>query len=288
MKKLHRRLSKRSVLILDALVLLLLLALLWVLLDYPALTPGGAFRRGMKEAGLPALSMELRENDVGLAADDGNVYLVELDFDRGWRARDAWTVPAEQGVLWAPLNWPVSAGWHYKWEEPVPDFAEEFRYTEGYYEDDSAFPFELPETLPAFAVKAEAADAGLTLTLEDWEGGENSWPQTRSWQGGSWGLPLLERKNGWLIFGFDTEALRAEGRFETAADGEHGMWVFDEPADSLAAWIRSYKPWYREVVCPASLTLRLRSGASDAVETITWELPTAVSGARQPDPDDLP
>ncbi len=103
--KLFKRIPKRWALLIYLLLLALLLASAWVLLDYPSLTAAAAFRRGLEDADLPVLDLELRENDVGLAADEEKVYLVRLGSGAGWQYYDAWTVPAAEGVLWAPLNW---------------------------------------------------------------------------------------------------------------------------------------------------------------------------------------
>ena len=268
MRKLFKRIPKRVALALDAGLVLLLLLVLWVLLDYPSLTPGSAFRRGLHAAGLPELSMELHENDVGLAADEQNTYLVRIDTERGgWRYYDAWTIPAAEGLLWAPLDWQVSGATRYAEDERRPDFAEDFKYGPADSAAEQGFPNTVVSELPAFAVKTDAANASLCLVLE-LRPELDEVQLSEYWCGGRWELTPLREKNGWQVFGFDMADLtqkRHGGEFDEEV-------YFTEPTASLVRWMQSYKPG-RFTVLAASLELTTRNAAGEVLETVSWPLP---------------
>lgn len=276
--KLFKRIPKRWALLIYLLLLALLLASAWVLLDYPSLTAASAFRRGLEDADLPVLDLELRANDVGLAADEGKVYVVRLGSGAGWQYYDAWTVPAAEGVLWAPLNWQTAGGFHYKWEEPVPAFAEDFAY-EPQDPDAEGFPNTLPETMPAFAVKTSQTVEGLTLVLEDSDVTPQQRIEERSWTGGSYPLVLLEEQNGWYVFGFDMDTLQsARDGYEDYRERwlEQGMSAREASGpqrinqqSTLVDWIQSYKPWRPVLTCPARLELSVLENGSPT--TLSWD-----------------
>ncbi len=262
MRKLFQRMSKRTILTLDVGIALLLLLALWVLLDYPAITAAGAFRRGLRAANLPQTGMELRVNDLGLAADGENCMLVRLGWDRGWRYYDAWTVPAAEGQLWAPLNWNAGVGSGAE-EEAAPAFAEDLPPASAESREGAAYVE--AETLPAFAVKTDE-EAGLSLILYgDPEPG--SLPEEIVHME----LVPLERKAGWLVFGFDLEYLRAYSRkigyYDTWEPPEY---EFEAPCDSLVRWMRSSRPG-RLPAQEAWLELSWTDGAGTP-QTLRWAL----------------
>lgn len=275
--KLFKRIPKRWALLIYLLLLALLLASAWVLLDYPSLTAAAAFRRGLEDADLPVLDLELRENDVGLAADEEKVYLVRLGSGAGWQYYDAWTVPAAEGVLWAPLNWQTAGGLQYNWEEPVPAFAEDFAY-EPQDPDAEGFPNTLPETLPAFAVKTSQTVEGLTLVLGDPDATPQQQFEEQALANGSYPLVLLREQNGWYVFGFDRDTLKTartaylswqKSLHSAEGDSESELSPQSVQQYTLVNWLLSYKPWRPVLSCPARLELSVLENGSP--RTLTWD-----------------
>jgi hypothetical protein len=268
---------------------LLLLAALslagWALMDYPCLTAAGAFRRGLRDAGLPEVELELVENGVGVGTDGSSCYLVRLEQRLGWHWSDAWSVPGAEGLIYAPLDWKTTGGYHYKWEEQVLPFAEDFHYAPmDFYAP--CFPNVLEDRMPAFAVRAEGADARLSLRLEPQEDGSYRWGSEQPWQGGSYSLVLLDRRDGWFIFGFDPATFRGDRRdsnwaYSDWARDEESSWTgsyedlelpkYSEPVASFVDWIRNYRPGCPQLRCPAVLYLQCFDENGSFLRTATWE-----------------
>ena len=133
------------------------------------------------------MELELVENGVGVGTDGSSCYLVRLEQRLGWHWSDAWSVPGAEGLIYAPLDWKTTGGYHYKWEETVLPFAEDFHYAPmDFYAP--CFPNVIEDRMPAFAVRAEGADARLSLRLEPQEDGSYRWGSEQPWQGGNYSL----------------------------------------------------------------------------------------------------
>lgn len=254
MKKLLNRIPLVWKLSLTLLILLLLLLAAWAMQDYPSLSAGMAFRRGLRDAGLPPAKMELFLETswfpLGLGSDEENTYVTTLGYHghNAWTCYDAWSVPRRQGIWYAELRWDERGG------------------------NDFPYYFDGPNDGPvaAFAVKAEGARAELTLVLEDcvttvepvYEGEERS---SEQWYGGSYPLVLREKRDGWFIFDFDSEYFRNNLR-----NSDHSYW-FDEPAYSLVRWINRYygERWH---ICPAQLILRTYDETDRLLRSVSLEL----------------
>lgn len=133
MKKQRKRLSRRGRLWLDGGLLLGLLALLWVLLDYPSLSRNGTFRRSLENAFLPPADLEVLaptpENvafSVGLGVGDGMAWEAPIiRAGLGWKPQDpppmgsgipARGFPLAEGTAVVPLYCQRSITWW--WEIP--------------------------------------------------------------------------------------------------------------------------------------------------------------------------
>ena len=253
MKKLLNRIPLVWKLTLTLLLILLLLLAAWAMQDYPSLSAGMAFRRGLRDAGLPAAKMELLLETgsfpLGLGSDEENTYMSTLAYHghNTWVCYDAWSVPREQGIWYAPLRWDNLGG------------------------NDFPYGFDGPNDRPvaAFAVKAEGARAELTLVLEDCvttveplEGEAAQEPE--QWYGGTYPLVLREKRDGWFIFEFDSQYFKAN-----IQKGNNSRW-FNEPAYSLVRWIDRYygERWH---ICPAHLILRTYDETGELLQTVSWD-----------------
>ncbi|MBR4194334.1 MAG: hypothetical protein IKQ54_08420 [Oscillospiraceae bacterium] len=254
MKKLWNRIPLGWKLAMTLLTILLLLLAAWAMEDYPSLSAGMAFRRGLRDAGLPAAKMELfLETNwfpMALGSDEENTYLSTLAYHghHTWTCYDAWSIPREQGIWYADLRWDQRGGNNFPYDFDGPNDG----------------------PVAAFAVKADgAARAELSLVLEDcvttvepMEGEEA--PEPEQWYGGSYPLVLRELRDGWFIFDFDSEYFKANLR-----EGNNSRW-FDEPAYSLVRWIDRYygESWH---ICPAHLILRTYDESGSLLRTVRWD-----------------
>ena len=225
------------------------------------------------------------ENGVGVGTDGSSCYLVRLEQRLGWHWSDAWSVPGAEGLIYAPLDWKTTGGYHYKWEETVLPFAEDFHYAPmDFYAP--CFPNVIEERMPAFAVRAEGADARLSLRLEPQEDGSYRWGSEQPWQGGSYSLVLLERRDGWFIFGFNLAYFIEDDAGEEYPDNPEELdWEYDpeesyaygdlpkfrEPVASFVDWIRNYRPGCPQLRCPAVLYLQCFDENGTFLRTATWE-----------------
>lgn len=254
MKKLLNRIPLVWKLSLTLLILLLLLLAAWAMQDYPSLSAGMAFRRGLRDAGLPPAKMELLLETnwfpLALGSDVENTYVTTLGYHghNAWTCYDAWSVPREQGIWYAELRWDERGG--------------------------NGFPyrFDGPNDGPvaAFAVKAEGARAELTLVLEDCVTTvepvlEDEERTSEQWYGGSYPLVLREKREGWFLFDFDSEYFKAN-----LQKGNNSRW-FNEPAYSLVRWIDRYygERWH---ICPAHLILRTYDETDRLLQSVRLEL----------------
>lgn len=254
MKKLWNRIPLGWKLAMTLLTILLLLLAAWAMEDYPSFSDGMAFRRGLRDAGLPAAKMELfLETNwfpLALGTDEDNTYVATLAYHghNTWTCYDAWSIPREQGIWYADLRWDQRGGNNFPYDFDGPNDG----------------------PVAAFAVKADgAARAELSLVLEDcvttvepMEGEEA--PEPEQWYGGSYPLVLRELRDGWFIFDFDSEYFKANLR-----EGNNSRW-FDEPAYSLVRWIDRYygESWH---ICPAHLILRTYDESGSLLRTVRWD-----------------
>lgn len=253
MKKLWNRIPLGWKLAMTLLTILLLLLAAWAMEDYPSLSAGMAFRRGLRDAGLPTAKMELfletGSFPLGLGSDEENTYMSTLAYHghNTWVCYDAWIVPREQGIWYAPLRWDNLGG------------------------NNFPYGFDGPNDRPvaAFAVKAEGARAELTLVLEDCvttveplEGEAAQEPE--QWYGGTYPLVLREKRDGWFIFEFDSQYF-----IDNLRETNSSRW-FDEPAYSLVRWIHRYysERWH---ICPAHLILRTYDESGSLLRTVRWD-----------------
>lgn len=245
MKKKWKAIPRGWKLAIDLTLLALLLAVAWILRGFPSLTASSAFRRSCRDAGLNAPDMELRVGNFGISADGARSYVSDLmDLGEEWQSWDVWTIPAADGICYAPLDFEnsVDDGW----------------ITES----------DLEKPIPLFAVKAPGADAKLTLTIEpcttyqySYDGDERL---AHNWQGGRFPLLLTEAKNGWFVFELDRDELRAHvNETNSCSDAE-------EPYTSYLRWVYAF---YRDnmCACPVRLELTTYDESGDVVQTASWE-----------------
>ena len=274
MIKLWKRIPRGWKIVLDCAAVLILLAILWAVLDYPMPTAKLAFRRAASGAGFPArdpeLILELPYDEVeygrlettgwtlGLTAEEDYVLRVSLTKKvLGWNAWDPLWVPAVEGVYYTPLP-----GWgdHYS-VTTYNNRKKFFDAAKGIYGDEG--PCEL--RIPAFAVKAPGADAALTLILDDYREADGTVTS-----GGRFPLLLQEAKEGWFIFRWDSLDIINHlcGEENSWLDGftEDRYWVLNE-------WMTDYNIEEEYHNVNAQLELTTRDEAGEVLNQVTWELP---------------
>jgi hypothetical protein len=271
--KLWKRIPRGWKIVLDCAAVLILLAILWAVLDYPMPTANMAFRRAVSGAGFPArnpeLILELPYDEVeygrlettgrtlGLLAEGDHVLLVSLSKKPGWHGWDPLWVPAAEGVYYTPLP-----GWGDRYSVTT-DYNRKkfFDAAKGIYGEEG--PCEL--RIPAFAVKAPGADAALTLILyykEEYD--STDWSEAR--------FPLLlqEQEKGWFIFRWDSLDIINHLSEDMDEFTEDCYWV-------LNLWMTYYdmEDEYHDVnaYVNAKLELTTRDEAGKVLNQVTWELP---------------
>lgn len=263
MKKLWNRLPRGLRLALDLAAILILLVCVWAMLGYPALFPGWAYRWGMEDAGLPALEPSLlvdtEKGQLALYEDGETAYLEELQKERfGWTASLRRSCPAVDGVLYMPLIW--------DFEYPYEGKTDLYRY-------DEEREVYVERMIPCFAVRAgQASEATLTLVVAR--------DRDRSHTvGGSFRLPLLEKKNDWFLFRFDLADILAHWRLLDSGGWQE--WMDDEenyytaPYNGLIQWMSHYNRSNEGVlyrIAEAHLELTLYDAAGQVLRSV--ELPT--------------
>ena len=219
-------------------LLALLLAVGWILRGFPSLTASSAFRRAVRDAGLNAPDLELYVENFGISADGARSYVSKLwRMDEEWQSWDVWTIPAADGICYAPLDFDHAL---YNLEDPIP----------------------------LFAVKAPGVDAKLTLTIEPCTtyiyGYDGDKLVEEHWQGGSYPLLLTEAKNGWFVFELDRDELRAR------IEEPNG---YPKPGEPYASYYRWVDAFYRDdmSVCPVRLDLTTYDESGEVVKSAAWE-----------------
>ena len=234
--------------------ILLLLFMNWAILDYPALTAAGAFRRGLRQLMLPEgaqMELLLEQNRtwgdweqaeetayrVGIGTDKENSYLVYLEKDNGWHPTGELSVtPAADQVWYALLPW---------------DGFQPYLRADG-WEYDQMLAHKKEDIVPFAAVKAPGASASLTLVLEEWdfsEVEESKRPEPS--QAVRYPLILQESRDGWFLFRFDMWALWNQLVWVYHSD-DYGSTYYTstlpEPWKSLTRWESefSYNKWNPE------------------------------------------
>ena len=193
--------------------ILLLLFMNWAILDYPALTAAGAFRRGLRQLMLPdgaQMELLLEQNRtwgdwehaeetayrVGVGTDEENSYLVYLEKDNGWHPTGELSVTPAAGQVWYTLL---------PWDGFGPNLS---MYLRGWEDPQQKLANKKEDIVPFAAVKAPGASASLTLVLEEWdfsEVEESKRPEPS--QAVRYPLILQESRDGWFLFRFDMWAL---------------------------------------------------------------------------------
>ena len=263
MKKLWNRFPRGLRLSLDLLAILILLICVWAMLGYPAPSTGLACRWGMEDAGLSALEPSLLVNtengQLALCEDGKAVYLEELEKKPiGWSASLRRSCPAVDGVLYMPLIW--------EFEYPLEGRDALYRYDEERAEY-------VERIIPGFAVRVgQASEATLTLVVApDREG--------THFLGGSFRLPLLEKKNDWFLFRFDLADILAHWN-PLYSDGWQDWKGYEEKFytsnyNGLIHWMMYYNRSFNGVrysLAEAHLELTLYDAAGQVLRSV--ELPT--------------
>lgn len=260
MKKLWKRIPFGWKLAADLVLLLVLLGMAWALLGYPSLSAASAFRRGLRDRGLPCPDMEVllelpREDGagdpVGLGTDAEHCCLVYLRNDRGWQPGSAWAVPAADGVWYSPLDW-----WDSGWRGISLLSAGQ----------------DTP-SIPAFVVKVPGVTATLTLVLEKSEI-RHADGSTSRFEAGRFSLVQLAEQDGWFVFGFDTEEILRNQIIEKGSDGEtiRTGW-YEEPFASLTNWLRQWSVRENELSAAAHLELTVYDAVGNVVLEQSLALP---------------
>lgn len=284
-RKRIKEMSRGKRLALYAAAIALLTPLVWALLGFPPLTKGMEFRWIMAGHCFPSKSPELvveikyegrngykagsyeKQRSVGFQADSDYVYVAKLGYGKedGYHPV-AWRVPAENGVLYTPLDW-----WVYDC----------MSWLKGEPEDTSMYSFRCSH-IPAFAVKAPGAGASLTLILEDCHDQDGN-PTA----GGRFPLALDQAENGWFLFRWDTrdiaiqsgcydESRYVEGTYyyystDLGFGYLHGQ--FSEPYIGLVEWLKNYDFTGLNSSATAYLELTTRDEVGNVLNQVTWKLP---------------
>lgn len=224
--------------------ILLLLFMNWAILDYPALTAAGAFRRGLRQLMLPdgtKMELLLEQNRtwgnweqaeetayrVGIGADGENSYLVYLEKDNGWHPTGKVSVTPAAGQVWYALL---------PWDGFGPNLS---MYQRGWEDPQQKLASKKEDIVPFAAVKAPGASASLTLVLEEWdfsEVEESKRPEPS--QAVRYPLILQESRDGWFIFRFDMKTLWYRADWKWSEYEEHKQVTsYREPEKSLIEWV---------------------------------------------------
>lgn len=253
MKQKQKRPRRGLRLIIAGILLLLLFFLGWMTDGRPVLTAGAAFRQGLRDAMLPACSMDtiIQSNldgidCFGIGANDKSAFSVPLRGPKTayffpeliwWSVPGAREFPAVEGVRYVLLDRSN------RWDDEL-DFA---------------------SFNPVVAVKTEGCEAELRLVLDPTDP-ELCGDDTTPYPGGTWVLPIQDENHGWTIFTVDSAVLSS---FHSPEDFEKR-----EAENQYYNWLMAYmngeltgsEPWN----CGHfELTLRDRSGTEIKTIAIT-------------------